>query len=104
MLVAAESAPPGNPWTGSALVRWDRGSEALDRLGCRRGEEVDEVALRVADQQGPVAPRHGRRLLHDVELELILEPVVLGIDVGDEELDDHGPIRARFRDVLTEGG
>jgi hypothetical protein len=52
-----------------------------------RGEEVDEVAVGITEQDGAISPGHERRILHPFADDR-LQPLVLGVDVIDRELDD----------------
>jgi signal transduction histidine kinase len=66
-------------------------AEPLDGFLGDRGEEVDEVAVGIAEQDGPVSPGHRGRLLYPFADEG-LQPLVLAVHVIDEELDDHGVV------------
>src|SRR3954471_22306717 len=67
----------------------------------RPGKEVYEVAIRIAEQGGPVAPGHGGRFEHDV-LEHVLQSSELRIDVGDEVLDDDRVVATGLWCVVAE--
>src|ERR1700722_20729871 len=58
------------------------------------GEEVDEVAVGVAEQQRPVAPRHRGGLVDEV-LDEALQVLVHAVHVVDEELDNDGAVGGR---------
>src|SRR6187402_1231597 len=60
--------------------------ELGDRLPAHGCEEVDEVAVRVAHEEGAVAPRHGRGREDDVRARA--EQVTNGVGIVDEEFDD----------------
>jgi DHA1 family inner membrane transport protein len=58
------------------------------------GEEVDEVAVGIAEQQRPVAPWHRGGLVDEVRDEAG-QVLVDSVDVVDEELDDDGAVVGR---------
>ena len=97
----APRQPDGAPDQGRAQQRPEirvRPEPLVPRLGCPGAlracggsEEIDEVAVGIAEQDGPISPGHRGWLLHPVADEG-LEPLVLAIDVIDEELDDHGVV------------
>src|ERR1039458_8919347 len=62
-------------------------AELLDGFFGDRREEVDEVAVGVAEQDGAVAPGHRGGLLNPV-VDQRREPLVFAVDVLDAELDD----------------
>jgi len=64
-------------------------------------EQVDEVAVGVAEQDGAVAPGHRRRLLHPL-VDQRGESLVLAVDVVDKELNDHAVVVGGPRGVLPE--
>ena len=76
-------------------------AEPLDRFLADRSEEIHEVAVGVAEQDGAVSPRHGGWFLHPVGDEW-LQARVLGVDVVDAELDNYGVIVSRARGVGPE--
>src|ERR1700691_6489469 len=80
--------PPRGAVSGRTS-RWRSAGELLDGGRGDRGEEVDEVAVRVAEQQRPVAPGHRGGLLDEV-LDEACQALVHAVHVVDEELDDHG--------------
>jgi hypothetical protein len=73
------------------------------RLGADRREEIDEIAVGVAEEQGAVAPGHGRRRLDEVADDG-LQPGIFRIDVGDAEFDDGAVIVGRARRTGSEQG
>src|SRR5580698_5175217 len=61
--------------------------EALDGVFGGRGEEVDEVAIGIAEEDGAVPPGHERWLLHPLADDG-LQALVLGVDIVNHPLDD----------------
>lgn len=61
-------------------------------VGGRRAEQVDDLAVGVADQCGAVAPGHRRGFENDV-LVLWVQRGGRSVDVSDIELDEHGAVR-----------
>jgi len=66
----------------------------ISLLHRRRGDEVDEVAVGVTEQERPVAPRHRGGLVDEV-LDEAGQVLVHAVHVVGEELDDHGAVVAR---------
>ena len=66
-------------------------AEPLDGFFGDGGEEIDEVAVRIAEQYGAIPPGHRRGLLHPVAHEG-LEPLVFFVHIIDVELYDHGMV------------
>src|ERR1700676_1969796 len=66
----------------------------LDGLRAHRCEEIDQVAVGIAKEQGPISPRHRRRLLNHVA-DHRLEFPICSVDVIDAELDDRGMVVGR---------
>src|SRR5580704_809520 len=60
----------------------------------RRGEHIDEIAVRVAKQHGPIAPRLGDRL-QDKFTDDVLQTRPLFIDIVDLEIEDDRAIGPR---------
>jgi hypothetical protein len=80
-----------------AWVRAGRGSSAgelVDGGLGDGGEEVDEVAVGIAEQQRPVAPRHRGGLVDEV-LDEAGQVLVHAVHIVDEELDDDGVVVGR---------
>src|ERR1700712_5016693 len=86
--------------TGSASARGG-GELRQGGLGDRL-EQVHQGAVGVAQEQRAVAPRHGRRLLDDLEVVVGLQRGEHPVEVVDEELDDRRPVRGRARDPGAE--
>src|ERR1700722_10527071 len=74
---------------GSASA-WSAGELVEGGLG-DGGEEVDEVAVGITEQQRPVAPRHRGGLVDEV-LDEAGQVLVHAVDVVDKELDDYGAV------------
>jgi hypothetical protein len=69
-------------------------------LGDRR-EEIDEIAVRVAEQDRAVSPRHRGRLLHPT-LHMRSQAGEFGVDVVYSELKDDAAVRGWLCGVATE--
>src|SRR5262245_38265017 len=64
-----------------------------------RREDVDEIAVGIPEQHRAAAPGQVGGCLDPVT-DLVLQPLVLGVDVVDLEVEDRGPVRGRLGDVL----
>ena len=73
--------------------------EPPDGLLGDRCEEIDEIAIGIAEQDGAIPPGHGCWLLHPVADEG-LEPLEFLVHIIDEELDDHGVVVRRTGGVV----
>src|SRR6516162_3455222 len=78
-------------------------AESLDGLFRGRGEEVDKVAVGIAEEDRAVSPRHEGWLLLPVAHDG-LEPLVLCVNVVDDPLDDGGLVMGGTGRVVEESG
>src|ERR1700685_473008 len=72
-------------------VLWSLG-ELLDRLRADRGKEVDQVTVRIPEQERTVSPGHRCRRLNQGIVDHVRQPSELGIHIRHTKLDDDGVV------------
>src|SRR5450755_5006096 len=76
-------------------------AEPLDGFFGDGGEEIDEVAVGIAEQRGAIPPGHRCGLLYPLAHEG-LEPLVFFVHIIDLELDDHRVVVRRAGRVIEQ--